>query len=61
MLRFAILLDTNPVMFWFLIGFIHYPAVMIIIFAIIDKIKRKQLTNWETFSIINSRKEKERK
>ena len=41
MLRFAILLDTNPVMFWFLIGFIHYPAVMIIIFAIIDKIKKK--------------------
>lgn len=36
---FAILLDKDPVGFWILVGFIYYPAVMIILFAIIEKIQ----------------------
>lgn len=37
----AYLLETNPVGFWFLAGFMCYPAIAIIIMAIIDKIKEK--------------------
>lgn len=39
MMIFATLLEKNPVGFWFLVGFICYPAIMIILFAIAEKIQ----------------------
>lgn len=39
MMTFAILLDKNPIGFWILVGFICYPAIMIILFAIVEKIQ----------------------
>lgn len=41
MTLFAYLLETNPVGFWFLAGFMCYPAIVIIVVAIIEKLKKK--------------------
>ncbi len=38
---FTYLLEVNPLGFWFLVGVIFYPPIIIIIFAIIEKIKER--------------------
>lgn len=40
MMIFAMLLDKDPIGFWVLVGFICYPAVMVVLFAIIEKIQK---------------------
>lgn len=40
MMTFAMLLDRDPVGFWILVGFICYPAIMVILFAIAEKIQK---------------------
>lgn len=39
MMTFAILLDKDPIGFWILAGFICYPAIMVILFALAEKIQ----------------------
>lgn len=49
MFTLASLLDKDPIGFWILVSLICYPAIMIILFEIISKIK-KFLKKWLTNS-----------
>jgi hypothetical protein len=40
MMIFSALLDKDPVGFWILVGLICYPAIMVILFAIAEKIQK---------------------